>query len=114
MSPELSLWSQTENLKGPLGSRLSGDAEVLHEIQNLFSRNGCTIGRNQIKIILESVPEIFPEDWENLEDFSALSAPQKEAGYRIAGDNPQVPIYGDSVQRVIEAAVLYRDKFSGQ
>ena len=110
MSPELSLWSQTKDLTGPLGKRLSSAAEVLHEIQDLFTRSGHQIGRNQIKIILESVPEIFPEDWEYPGGFDDLSDEQKETGFRITGDNPQVPIYGDSVQEVIKAAVSFREK----
>lgn len=111
MSPELSLWDQTEHLDGRQGSRLSGEPEILHEIQDAVKRAGVPIGRNQIRIILESVPEIFPEGWRNPGTFDQLSDTQQEAGYRITEDNPQVPIYGETVQRVIEEAIIFRDKF---
>jgi len=111
MSPELSLWDQTEHLDGPQGTRFSGEPEILHEIQDTLNREGVPIGRNQIRIILESVPEIFPEGWKNPGSFDQLSDPQQTAGFRITEDNPQVPIFGETVQRVIEEAITFKGKF---
>jgi hypothetical protein len=94
-----------------MGPRLSGEPEILHEIQDTLKHEGISIGKNQIRIILESVPEIFPEEWKNPGTFEQLSDVQQEAGYRITGDNPQVPIYGETVQRAIEEAISFRDRF---
>lgn len=112
MPVERNLWSQVETLEGPQGSRLSGESEVLHEIQDFFSSQGVPISRIQIQIILESVPEVFPEDWKNPESFDQLSELQKEIGLKISDANPKVPIYGDMVQKIIEEAILYRDRFT--
>ena len=112
MSAEQNLWSQVQKLEGPQGPRLSGEPEVLHEIQEHFRRQGVVISRIQIQIILESVPEIFSEDWENPGSFDQLSEEQQERGFQITDANPKVPIYGDTVQKIIEEAVFYRDKFA--
>ncbi len=112
MSPEQDLWNQVEHLDGPMGPRLSGEPEVLHEIQEALKKQGLPIGRNQIQIILENVPNVFPKDWQNPESFDQLTDVQKETGLRITGANPIIPIYGDTIQRVIEEAISYRERFS--
>jgi len=112
MGKEGNLWNQVEGLEGPLGARLSGEPEVVHEIQDLLRQEGIPISRIQVQIILENVPEVFPEDWQNPGTFEQLSDTQKKIGYQIAEANPVVPIYGITVQKVIEAGIAYRNKFN--
>ena len=111
MVEKSNLWSQVEGVEGPFGPRLSGEPEIVHEVQDFLKRKKIPISRVQVQIILESVPEIFPEDWKNPGTFDQLSDKQKEAGYRITGANPIVPIYGGTVQEVIKFAVSYRNQF---
>jgi len=111
MTERPTLWSQVEKVEGPFGQRLSGEPEIVHEAQDYLRELGVPISRNQIQIILENVPEVFPEDWRNPGTFTQLTEKQKEVGYKITEANPVVPIYGAQVQKVIEFAVSYRNQF---
>ncbi len=105
------LWSQVENVEGPFGPRLSGEPEIVHETQDFLREQGIPISRAQIQIILESVPDVFPEGWLDPGTFEQLSDKQKEVGYKIIEANPKVRVYGLGVQKVIEFAVSYRNQF---
>jgi len=111
MAERLNLWNQVERVEGLFGPRLSGEPEIVHETQDFLKELGIPISRIQIQIILENVPVVFPEDWQNPGTFDQLSEKQKEVGYKITEANPAVPIYGIGVQKVIEFAVSYRNQF---
>lgn len=111
MVERTSLWDQVEGVEGPFGPRLSGEPEILHETQDFCKKLGIPISRIQIQIILENVPEVFPENWQDPGTFAQLSEKQKEIGYKIAEANPVCPIYGIQVQKVVEFAVSYRNQF---
>lgn len=102
------LFEQTKELRGPLGPRISGDPEVLHEVRDWI---GNGMSRAQIKKILEYVPEVFPYDWKSPEGFDELNDKEKEAYKEIAKIGPfEMP--GPVIQRVIKSGVEYHKKYS--
>jgi len=105
------LFDQTNDLE-IIGGRLSGDPEIVHEIEDHFRQvQHYPIIRPQIKKILELVPLVFPEDWKSPKGYDELDSRQQEAYAEIAKAGiAQCP--GPVIQRVIELAVLYRDKYS--
>lgn len=102
------LFDQTKNLKGPLGERLSGDPEVLHEIQDWMEYG---MSRPQIQKILEYVPSAFLEDWKSPKEFDELNDKEKEAYKEIMKIGP-LGIPGPFIQKVIEFGINYRNKYS--
>lgn len=105
-----SLFEQVKNIE-ILGERLSGEPEILHEIEDYFRKvEFYPIIRNQVKRILEHVPNIFPEDWKSPESFDKLNEKEKQAYVDIAKQGiKQIP--GPIIQRVIELAIEYRQKY---
>ena len=99
-----SLFSQAKDLNGPLGPRLSGEPEILHEVQLYI---GYGMSRAQIQRILEYVPEVFPENWESPGSYQSLNDIEKKAYIDIAKVGP-FTIPGPIIQGVIEIAVEYR------
>jgi hypothetical protein len=63
-----SLFSKLKNLK-LRGDRLSGQPEILHEIQDHLRGKGG-MSRASIQAILEAVPSLFSPDCDSLEKFS--------------------------------------------
>ena len=112
MTEKPPLWDQVNELEGPFGPRLSGEPEIVHEIQDHLRELEVPISRIQIQIILENVPDVFPEDWQDPGTFDKLSEEQREVGHKIAEANKVVPIYGIQVQKVIEFAVSYRNQIN--
>lgn len=103
------LFEQTKNL-GIIGERLSGEPEILHEIEDYFRQvQHYPIIRNQIKRILQYVPAVFPEDWKSPEGFDELSEKEKGAYIDIMKQGLQV-IPGPVIQKVIGLAVEYRER----
>lgn len=100
-----SLFDQTKDFY-KWGERLSGDAEILHEIQDEVALPAC---RPQIQKVLESVPDVFAEDWESPESFSELSAQQQEVYREIAQIGP-VPLTGPEIQAIIECGVTFKNR----
>ncbi|MBI4101069.1 hypothetical protein HY441_01170 [Candidatus Microgenomates bacterium] len=101
------LFEQTKDLT-IVGERLSGEAEILHEIEDYFRMvEFYPIVRDQIQGILESVPRIFPEDWQSPESFDDLDENQQDAYLRIAKAGLQ-PCPGPIMQKVIELAIELR------
>lgn len=111
---EETLWDQVKDLEGPLGERLSGDPEVLHEVAESASLSGVCMpmARAQIKMILEGVPNIFSEDWKDSGKFSLLNEGQQSYGSKISGLVPECPVNGQTVQKIIELGVEYREQYS--
>lgn len=92
-----------------IGSRLSGDAEVIHEIEHYFRmpENFFEIIRPQITKILELVPEVFPENWKSPNTYAELNQREKEAFQDIAQAGIR-KLPGLVVEKVIELAVEFR------
>ncbi len=94
-----------------IGARLSGEPEVIHEIEDYFRQTEYyPIVRNQIKRILQYVPPIFPENWKSPEGFDELSEREKKAYIDIAKQGLQ-QIPGPVIQKVIELAIGYREEY---
>ncbi len=102
------LFEQTKNLRGPLGERLSGEPEVLHEIQDWVDYG---MSRAQIQRILEYVPSVFLEKWKSPDGFDKLNETEKKAYMDIMNIGP-LGVTGPVIQRVIELGVEYRSKYS--
>ncbi len=105
------LFEQTKNLER-IGARLSGESEVVHDIEDHFRQVEFyyPIVRGQIKTILEFVPSVFPEDWKSPDGYDELNPQQQEAYMKIARNGlQQCP--GSVIQKVIELAVDYRGKY---
>lgn len=106
------LFNQTKDLDGPLGGRLSGDSEILHEIEDYFRQvEFYPIIRNQIKTILEFVPSVFPENWKSPEGYDELNS-QEQKAYRKIAENGMRGCPGPIIQKVIELGLDYRNKYS--
>ena len=109
----VSLFEQTKDLKR-IGPRLSGDAEVVHDIEDQFRAgtegiNSWPVTRKQIQKILEFVPSIFPENWKSPWSYKDMTPEQQEAYAKIYNGIAVCP--GPVIQRVIELAVGYREKY---
>ncbi len=102
------LFELTKNLNGPLGHRLSGEPEVLHEVQLWVEYE---MSRAQIQRILEYVPETFPENWKSPDCYSSLNDKEKRAYIDIAKIGP-CTIPGPIIERVIEIGISYRTMYS--
>ncbi len=104
-----SLFQQVEHLEFT-GARLSGEAEVLHEIEDYFRQvESYPIVRDQIKKILEFVPTIFPEDWESPDNYDELILQQQQAYHDIAKAGLQI-CPGPIIQKVIEQALEFKQR----
>lgn len=105
------LFEQIKNIR-IIGERLSGEPEILHEIEDYFRNVEFypTI-RDQIRKVLEYVPSIFPEDWKSPGGFDELNFKQQEAYKDIARSGITI-CRGPIIQRIIELAVEYRDRES--
>jgi hypothetical protein len=106
------LFEQTKNLS-LIGQRLSGEPEVLHEIEDYFRQPGkyeC-ITRDQIKRILQYVPGVYPKNWKFPEngDFGKLSEKEKQAWINIEKEGISgIGISGRVIQKTIELALEYK------
>ena len=60
---------------------------------------------------MELVPSVFPENWRSPEAYSELYSQQQEAYRTVAGHGLQA-CPGPVIQRVIELAIEYRDRYS--
>lgn len=106
-----SLFQQVEHLEF-LGPRLSGEAEVLHEIEAYFRRvEFYPIIRDQTKKILEFVPDAFPEDWKSSDGYDELT-PQQQRAYREIAKVGLCVCPGPVIQKVIGLAVEFRKNHS--
>ncbi len=106
-----SLFQQVEHLEF-IGSRLSGEAEVLHEIEDYFRRiEFYPIVRDQTKKILELVPEVFSEDWKSPDGYDEL-APQQQQAYREVAEAGLQACPGPIIQKVIELALEFKKNCS--
>lgn len=107
-----SLFEQVEHLEIS-GERLSGEPEILHEIEDYFRQVELyPIIRDQIKMILEFVPEVFPEDWESPGNYDELMNPQQQQAYLEIANVGIQACYGPIIQKVIELALKYREQYS--
>jgi len=98
------LWDEVKTLK-IIGDRLSGEPEILHELEDHFRNvKFYPINREQIKIILKLVPEVFPEDWKTPDSYDKLTSNQQVAYKKIAKKGFQ-SIPGPIIQKVIELAL---------
>ena len=100
------LFEQTKNLVF-LGERLSGEPEILHEIQDWAN---APVARVQIRRILEYVPIPFPEDWKSPDGFDELSPDQLKAFMDILSGGA-VQLVGQDLETIIKLGVFYRDKY---
>ncbi|HBB65307.1 MAG TPA: hypothetical protein DCZ84_01550 [Candidatus Vogelbacteria bacterium] len=108
-----SLFQQVEHLES-LGARLSGEAEVLHEIEDYFYFRQVEfypIVRDQIEKILEFVPDVFPEDWKSPDGYDELT-PQQQQAYREIAKAGLQACPGPVIQKVIELAIEFRKNHS--
>lgn len=107
-----SLFEQTKNLE-IIGERLSGEPEILHEIEDYFRlpESHYPVVRYQIKRILQYVPSTFPENWKSPKSFEKLDEKQKKAYEDIAKHGLQA-IPCPIIQKTIELAVEYRGKYA--
>ena len=106
-----SLFDQVKDLEGPLGPRLSGEPEILHEIEDYFRQvEFYPVVRDQIRRILEYVPKVFPENWESPEGFDQLNQKQQEA-YRDIAQTGLQGCPGPIIQQVIKLGLDYRQKY---
>lgn len=104
------LFKQVEGLQR-IGPRLSGEAEVLHDIEDYFrSCSSFPIVRNQIRVILELVPDAFAENWQSPETYEEMTEPEKQAYAKIARSG-LLACPGPYIQAVIELAVQFREKY---
>lgn len=104
------LFEQTKNLER-IGERLSGEAEILHDIEDYFRNvEFYPVVRDQIKRILQYVPSVFPEEWKSPESFEKLNEKEKQA-YKDIAKNGVKCAPGPIIQKVIELAVEYKDKY---
>lgn len=104
-----SLFRQVEHLEF-IGARLSGEAEILHEIEDYFRQiEFYPIVRDQIKKILELVPAIFPENWQSPDGYDELSPEQQQAYRDIAKAGLRV-CPGPIIQKVIEQALEFKQR----
>ena len=101
------LFEQTKDLE-VLGGRLSGDPEVLHEIQDACSFG---IASEHIKLILESAPDVFPEDWERPEELAQLDEAQRQVCQDIAA-RALMSTTGPQIQEVIRLGIKFRARYS--
>ncbi len=102
------LFEQLKNI-GIVGERLSGEPEILHEIEDYFRKaEFYPIIREQIKRILQYVPGVFPENWKSPDSNDKLNPKQQEAYTDIAKNGNQ-GIRGPIIQKVIELAAEYKN-----
>ena len=106
-----SLFQQVEHLE-PHGGCLSGEPEVLHDIEDYFRMvEPYPIIRDQTRKILEFVPGVFPEDWQSPGGYDELNRQQRQAYLEIADAGIQV-CPGPVIQKVIKLALQYREQYS--
>lgn len=105
LKKQASLFEQTKDMV-IYGDRLSGEPEILHEVQDLVTAG---VSRPQIQEILEAVPSVFPENWQSPDSYSKLTFEQKKAYVRIAKIGP-FRLIGPEIQEIIETAIEVRDK----
>lgn len=105
-----SLFTQTKDLEGPLGPRLNGKPEVLNEVKYYC---GFMVSFGQIQIVLESVPEIFPEDWESPDAAKDLDKKQAEIYNKITDAAATGPrnLTGPQIQQIIKLGLYYRNQY---
>lgn len=107
------LFDQVKNvwIQGP---RLSGEPEVLHEIEGYFrSYLPYAITRDQIKLILESVPMPLPWGWKSPKAYADLNSAERELYAKIE----HCGVYacpGPIIEKVIELGTALRPKGTGQ
>ena len=103
------LFEQTKDLV-IIGDRLSGEPEILHEIEDHFrEKEFYPIVRDQIKRILECVPSVFPEDWKSPDSYDEFNSQQQKAYRDIRGLGVQACV-GPVIQKTIELAVEYKNR----
>lgn len=106
-----SLFQQVEHLEF-IGARLSGEAEVLHEIEDYFRQvEFYPIVRDQIKKILELVPSVFPENWQSPDGYDELLPEQQQAYREIARAGLQA-CPGPVIQKIIEQALEFKKQYA--
>lgn len=104
------LWDETKSLK-IAGERVSGEPEILHEIEDYFrDEEFFPITRNQIKMILQLVPEVFPADWVNPNKDKELSLNQQVAYKKITGEGIQA-VSTLVIQKVIRLALDIKQQY---
>lgn len=104
-----SLFQQVEHLEF-IGARLSGEAEVLHEIEDYFRQvQFYPIVRDQIRKILELVPGVFPENWQSPDGYDELS-PEQQQAYREIAKAGLRACPGPVIQGVIEQALEFKKR----
>jgi len=89
------------------GERLSGEPEILHEIEDIMRIGGSFANRSQIKKVLEAVPYIFPENWVSPESFNDLTSAQKIIYTQLANLGV-CHLTGLEIQKIIETALQYK------
>jgi len=104
----LTLWDEVKELV-VIGERLSGDPEILHEIEDIIRVEGSVANRAQIQKVLESVPHIFSEKWVSPEDYNGLTPTQKIIYAQLA--NSGIRLKGPEIQKIIEAAIQYKSRY---
>ena len=114
MVGQRTLFDEVKGLHGPLGPRLSGEPEVLHEIQDWMQggEDGILCSRDQVKLVLSSVPTTFPDDWKSPEGFEELNEAQKAAYLQITQAG-FMRLTGPQIQLIIEMGVDYRKRYGG-
>lgn len=91
-----------------IGERLSGEPEILHEIEDYFRQcEFYPIIRNQIRRILEYVPSVFPEGWKSPDDYAHLTPAQQDAYIDIAKQG-SIAIPGPVIEKVVALGLTYK------
>lgn len=97
-----------------VGSRLSNEAEIVHEIEDHFRifHAHIPITRQQIHLILEATPTTFPIDWQPPSTVDEMEEDQRavHADIALAGVWPCSP---EVIKCVIENALVLQDIYGG-
>jgi hypothetical protein len=100
------LWDEVKDLIIK-GERLSGESEILHEIEDTIRQEDSTANRAQIQKVLENVPHVFPEDWKSPKDYRGLNLSQKIIYRQLAGLGFRLTV--PEIERIIKLAIKIRD-----
>lgn len=102
------------------GPRLSGEPEVVHEIEDIWRCNpdapehNYPLIRDEISALLNAVPDPFPQDWEAPDSFEELTEKQRKELANIMLVNPLCHHFDRVMvlhwyQRVISEAIVFRN-----
>lgn len=120
MTPEsketqsISLFNQVQGRMGPISRRGQTD-NIFSSVRRALIRKGSFRPSDaQIQRVLESVPDVFTEDWgspirRNWRTSSNLLTPEQRKVFAELKTLGKAHMTGLQVERIIEHAVLFRD-----